>query len=144
MLYKIQLSVLALFMSLSAQSQDIRPDLSSFDIFLNEVYTNEGKIESDSRKYKYLKEMYQNRLIFRKLKSEEMSKIEIKDISEVELNTVYNNHLSRNNNFNIKTFNPFKYNINFYSKSIQIFKLENTNYFFVIYPQVISSLNRPY
>lgn len=127
---------------LSMQSQDLKPVMSNLDTFLNEVFIGEGKIKPDSRQYQYFKELFENRLTYKKVDNKLLNKKEVQHISDVNLNTIFNSNLSRDNTFNINSFNPFKYNLNFYSKSLQIFKLENTDYVMLIYPQVIRSINR--
>lgn len=124
------------------QSQDLKPVMSNLDTFLNEVFIGEGKIKPDSRQYQYFKELFENRLTYKKVDNKLLNKKEVQHISDVNLNTIFNSNLSRDNTFNINSFNPFKYNLNFYSKSLQIFKLENTDYVMLIYPQVIRSINR--
>lgn len=143
MRYKIHFLVLIFFSVLNVHSQEVKPTMSNFDSFLNEVFINEGKINPETRQYQYFKDLFQNRLIYKIVDNEISKKKEFQLLSEITLNTNYNSNLSRDNNFNPTSFNPFKYNFNFYSKSIEVIKLENTNYVMVIYPQLIPSLNRP-
>lgn len=143
MRYKIHFLVLMFLTVLNVHSQEIKPAMSNFDTFLNEVFINEGKVNPESRQYQYFKDLFENRLIYKIVDDGISKKKEFQMLSDITLNTTYNSNLSRDNSFNPTSFNPFKYNFNFYSKSIQVVKLENTNYVMVIYPQVITSLNRP-
>jgi hypothetical protein len=143
MKYKIYFLVLTFLMAANLQSQELKPVLANFDTFLNEVFINEGKLKPETIQYSYFRDLFQNRLVYKKLNDDISKKKEFKLLSEITLNDAYNSNLVRDKNFNPITFNPFKYNINFYSKQIQVIKLENTDYVMVIYPQVISSLNRP-
>lgn len=61
----------------------------------------------------------------------------------IELNRTYTTELVKDVTFDPSSFNPFKYQINFYSKKTQVIHFEFSEYVMVIYPQIISSRNRP-
>ncbi|MCX7745112.1 MAG: hypothetical protein N2167_11160 [Flavobacteriales bacterium] len=56
-------------------------------------------------------------------------------LSTIPLNNKYNPALTRDENFDLNTFNPLKYQLNFYSKNIQVYRIDNTEYLLIIKPQ---------
>jgi hypothetical protein len=52
----------------------------------------------------------------------------IKNISEVAIKNKCNSNLSHSNQFNLNTFNPIIYRLNFLSNQDQLFRLYNSNY----------------
>lgn len=56
-------------------------------------------------------------------------------LSEVPLNNKYNPGLTRDGAFNIESFNPLKYQMNFYAKTTMVYRIDNTDYLIVINPQ---------
>lgn len=58
-------------------------------------------------------------------------------LSEVSLFNYYVKDLKRDFVFNKNTFNPLKYNFNFYSRGSHMYRVDNTNYFILIKSQHI-------
>lgn len=56
-------------------------------------------------------------------------------LSEVPLNNKYNSALVRDGSFNIENFNPLKYQMNFYSKTTVVYRVDNSDYLIIIKPQ---------
>lgn len=56
-------------------------------------------------------------------------------LSEVALNNKYNPALTRDASFNVESFNPLKYQMNFYTRTTMVYRVDNTDYLIVINPQ---------
>ena len=56
-------------------------------------------------------------------------------LSTVALLNKYNPSLLRDEFFEINTFNPLKYNLNFFSNTTEVYRIDGTNYIIVIIPQ---------
>lgn len=59
---------------------------------------------------------------------------QVKLLSEVSLFNKYNAKLKRKG-FDKDDFNPLSYNFDFYSKTTQIYRVDNTNYYIIIKSQ---------
>ncbi len=57
-------------------------------------------------------------------------------LSSVSLLNKYNPALVRDEFFDINTFNPLKYNLNFFSSKTEVYRIDRTNYVIVIVPQL--------
>ena len=125
--------------SINLNAQTTTPDPSNFDRFISQVYVNSGRdfIKPDTRRYSYLKELFENRITYAKY---DQAKLDLDNsmplLSSVPLYTVYQKALSRDASFNPKTFNPFKYSFDFYSPNKQLFRVDGTGYVVIIYPQI--------
>ena len=51
-----------------------------------------------------------------------------KKLSEVKLFDKYNKDLTRDQEFNLETFNVLKYDLYFFSQSIRVYRIDNTDY----------------
>ena len=51
-----------------------------------------------------------------------------KKLSEVKLFDKYNKDLKRDQEFNLETFNVLKYDLYFFSQSIRVYRIDNTDY----------------
>ena len=58
-------------------------------------------------------------------------------LSSVGLLNKYNPNLKRDVIFDINSFNPLKYNLNFFSLKTEIYRIDNTDYILTIEPQSI-------
>lgn len=126
------------FSGLSLQAQSVRPPAQKFGTYIDAVYTNSGKdfIKPDSRRYAYFKELYLNRITFVKNDAEKLSQdTSLLKLSSVALYDTYNKGLMRDASFDPSTFNPFKYNLDFYSANKLIYWIDNSDYLLVITPQ---------
>jgi len=103
---------------------------------LTEVYQDklEAYVLSKPQKVKNLKHLLRNRIVIKEIKN-------LKDddkytlLSEIELFDIYNKNLKRDASYNKATFNPLKYNLEFYRMGSIIYKIDGTNYFIIIKPQ---------
>ncbi|MBL7559967.1 hypothetical protein JAO71_09150 [Olleya sp. YSTF-M6] len=103
---------------------------------LKEVYQDKLNeyILNNKQKVKDFKHLLRNRIEIKQMPN-------IKDenkftrLSSVELFDHYNLNLTRDKVFNKSTFNPLKYNLNFFIIGSSIYKIDNTNYFIVIKSQ---------
>lgn len=112
-----------------------RPDQSKFENFILEAYGNRADelVFDRPSRLKTLKNLFENSFIF----VENGPGIEVPDyfpeLSSISLVTRYNSSVTAGT-FNPLTFNPFKYDFNFYSKERQFFHVDGTNYFIIIEP----------
>lgn len=128
---RILLSLFFVAMSLFSKAQQ------SIDSRIQEVYadkTQELVVNRPSRLV-YLNDILQNRVIIETMVNEVGDKFP--KLSQVELLNKYNPVLSREAVFNPETFNPLKYNFEFFSKSDVIYRVDNTDYVIIIKSQFI-------
>lgn len=59
-------------------------------------------------------------------------------LSSVELLNKYNPDLKRDLVYDPNTFNPLKYNLNFFSNSAVVYRIDNTDFLIVITPQTLN------
>ncbi len=125
-------------------AQKITPDKNNFKNFISEVYINEGasQIAPGTRRYDYMKDLFENRIYFVKFDVSQDASKEIISISQVPLYTTYNTSLTRDEIIDIKNFNPFKYAFQFYTKKALAYRLDGTDYVMVIYPQASGNKTR--
>ena len=95
---------------------------------LTEVYQDklEAYVLSKPQKVKNLKHLLRNRIVIKEitnLKDDDKYTL----LSEIELFDIYNK--------NKATFNPLKYNLEFYRMGSIIYRIDGTNYFIIIKPQ---------
>ena len=81
---------------------------------------------------KDIKDILRNRVIIYQENIKGLSKIPL--LSQVPIFNIYNNKFSRPV-FNGNDFNPLLYNFNFFSKTKQIYRVDNTNFLIVIKPR---------
>ncbi|MEP2937136.1 MAG: hypothetical protein ABJM06_01995 [Gilvibacter sp.] len=127
-----------IFSALTVQGQISTPPAENYDAYIAAVYTNSGKdfIKPDSRRYAYFKELYLNRIRFVKNDAEKLSQDNsLLKLSSVALYDTYNKGLMRDATFDASRFNPFKYNLDFYSANKLIYWIDNSDYLLVITPQ---------
>ncbi|MBB3124708.1 hypothetical protein FHS04_002231 [Mesoflavibacter sabulilitoris] len=103
---------------------------------LEEVYQDklEKYVLSRPQKIKDLKHLLRNRLLITKLPHYN-SKSKVTLLSTVGLFNNYNKELKRDQSFDINTFNPLKYNLEFFKVGSAIYRIDNTQYYIVIKAQ---------
>lgn len=133
------LGLLLLAFNLSSlQAQVSKPDPANFDRFIAQVYTGSGAdfISPDTRRYAYMKALYENRITFVKSDAEKLDlDNSLKLLSEVPLYNLYNPAVTRDTGFDPQEFNPFKYQFDFYAATKLIYRIDGTEYLIVIQPQ---------
>ena len=141
---------LSLFLSISgffvyAQNQkDLKTPIVSFKNNVNLPLSNEEKelirevyqkeynlITENLERLRFIKNLVRNRVEVRVLN--DFPK-QVKLLSEVPLFNKYNAELRRKR-FDKDDFNPLSYNFDFYSKTTQIYRVDNTNYYIIIKSQ---------
>jgi len=133
----ILLLLVALLFSVTISAQNERPQDHKFQDFINQVYTGEGveQIQPSTRRYAYMKELFENRIVYTKKDMRKLDMANYTLLSQVPLFDTYNKSLMRDGIFNPRTFNPFKYQFQFYTKETQMVRVDGTEYVIVIYPQ---------
>jgi len=92
----------------------------------------ENQILDRPVRIKDIKDIFRNRVIIYQENIKGLSKIPL--LSQVPIFNIYNNKFSRPI-FNVNDFNPLLYNFNFFSKTKQIYRVDNTNFLIVIKPR---------
>ena len=92
----------------------------------------ENQILDRPVRVKDIKDILRNRVIIYQENIKGLSKIPL--LSQVPIFNIYNNKFSRPI-FNGNDFNPLLYNFNFFSKTKQIYRVDNTNFLIVIKPR---------
>ena len=106
------------------------------ELQLKAVYGNKLQeyILSKPERLKAVKNILRNRVEIIEL-SDPKDQKNCELLSEVSLFNYYVKDLKRDLVFNKTTFNPFKYNFNFYSRGSHLYRVDNTNYFILIKSQ---------
>ena len=103
-------------------------------IKLDNAYGSELKNQILDRpiRVKDIKDILRNRIDIYQENIKDVSTIPL--LSNVPIFNIYNHKLNRPV-FNRNNFNPLLYNFNFFSKTKQIYRVDNTNYLIVIKPR---------
>lgn len=103
---------------------------------LKEVYEKEytSFVLNNPHHLKFLKNILRNRIEIKELRDYPKK---TKLLSEVAVFDKYNSKLKRKR-FDKDNFNPLSYNFDFYAKSMQIYKVDNTNYYIFIKSQYLN------
>jgi len=115
-------------------SETSKLNVSHFDFYLTEVYLTEVSYLhlNNSRHYNKLLELIQNRISISKLPFDATEKYE--NTLYIPLLNTYNSKLEYDSEFDINTFNPFKYQLNFFSKLTKIYRIAHSDYILIINP----------
>lgn len=103
---------------------------------LEEVYGDKlnAYVLSKPSRLKAIKDILRNRIEIIEI-SKKSDQKPCTLLSEVPLFDYYVPDLKRDVVFNKSTFNPLKYNFNFYSRGSHMYRVDNTNYFILIKSQ---------
>lgn len=109
-------------------------NVSHFDLYLNEVYLTEVSYLhlNNSKHYNNFLDIIQNRISVSKIPFDASEKYE--NTLHIPLLNTYNSKLKYDAEFDIITFNPFKYQLNFFSKYTKIYRIAHSDYILVINP----------
>lgn len=91
-------------------------------------------IFSKPHRLKSIKQLLRNRIVIKRI-TDPNSKKPCTKLSEVTLCNGFVGDLERDITFDPKTFNPLKYNFEFYSRSAAIYQVDNTDYYIIIKSQ---------
>lgn len=117
--------------------QNVNAPLSSSErLQLEEVYAEklQAYVLSKPERLKAIKNILRNRIQIVEYTNPQDQK-DCTLLSEVPLFDYYADGLQRDQIFNKNTFNPLKYNLNFYSRGAHMYRVDNTNYFIIIKSQ---------
>lgn len=118
-------------------NSNVNNPLSSSEMtMLREVYGDalEKDILNKPQRVKDIKNILRNRVEIVEISNPRDQK-KCTLLSEVSLFDVYVKTLKRDIVFNKSTFNPLKYNFEFYSKGTHLYRVDHTNYFIIIKSQ---------
>jgi hypothetical protein len=104
----------------------------SIDPRIQEVYGEKTQevFQNDPERLSLLTDLLDNRI--KLIESPVVGEDKYTKLSAVPLLNKYNPNLTRDVVFDINTFNPLKYNLNFFTTEIQIYRIDNTDYLLVI------------
>ena len=114
--------------------QNVNLPLSSIEKEkLTEVYGESLKenVLNNPQRVKSIKNILRNRIEILKMSDYRKNYLLL---SQVPLFDKYNASLKRGK-FRVSTFNPFMYNFNFYAKQVQVFRVDDTDYYILIKSQ---------
>lgn len=105
------------------------------DTFIKEVYQDQAQkvVYSNAAWYKSLK-----KLIVERLKIVKQAPVQGKKypkLTEMGMLDTYNQSLKHDPVFNKNTFNPLKYNLEYFARSLKVYRIDNTDYLLMILPQ---------
>lgn len=105
---------------------------------IQEVYGDKYQEIStnDPERIKLLSDLLENRIKIVEVSS--VGEDKYPKLSSVALLNKYNPNLTRDVAFDVNTFNPLKYNLNFFSTKTEVYRIDNTDYLLVIQPQTIN------
>ena len=105
---------------------------------IQEVYGDKYQEIStnDPERIKLLSDLLENRIKIVEVSS--VGEDKYPKLSSVSLLNKYNPNLTRDVAFDMNTFNPLKYNLNFFSTKTEVYRIDNTDYLLVIQPQTIN------
>ena len=114
------------------QSEFIKLNLANFDLYVNEVFKDEMSYihQNDSRYYNRLRELMQNRMYITFFPYHETEKYE----NTLNVPMYNNSQLPYDYEFDLNTFNPFKYDFDFYPRLTKFYRIAHTNYALIINP----------
>lgn len=114
------------YISTTAQEIDSR---------ITEVYADKTQelVLNDPDRLRDLTDLLQNRLKVELMPNAGDDKFT--HLSQMPLLNKYNPNLNRDKIFDINTFNPLKYSLNFFPKSTVIYRIDNSDYVIIIEPQ---------
>lgn len=103
---------------------------------LEEVYGDklQAYVLSKPQRLKAIKNILRNRVQIKQFSNPQDQK-DCTLLSELTLFNYYVKDLKRDLVFNASTFNPLKYNFEFYSRGAQMYRVDNTNYYIIIKSQ---------
>lgn len=108
---------------------------NQFEDYIFEVYQEEGlayiKLNNAAR-YNYLKSFFQSRIFVTNIPKTKDEKYQ--NLMNLPLLNQYNNQLKYDTDFNIDTFNPFKYDINFSLSYQSIYRIAESDYVLIVHP----------
>ena len=116
------------------QSEHLKLNVSNFDQYVNEVFLEEIQYVhlNNSRHYNRLLDLIQNRIYVVYVAYDPLEKYE--NTLDIPLSNTHNTTLNHDTVFDKDTFNPFKYDLNFFSKYTKIYRIAQTNYVLTILP----------
>lgn len=103
---------------------------------VTEVFGGETKsmVLDDAAYLNDIKNLLRNRISIQEV-TEPSKQKKTKLLSQIPLNKTYNSNLTRDNNFDKGSFNPLKYQLDFFENGTYLYKVDNTNYFIQVTSQ---------
>jgi hypothetical protein len=103
---------------------------------INEVYQSKAQeiVYNQENYLKDIKHLLRNRiLIYEDANAKTQKKCKL--LSEVPLLDTYNTNLKHDTKFDLSSFNPLKYQLDFFANGTYVYRIDNTNYFIQITSQ---------
>jgi len=110
---------------------------------IDEVYQSKASelIYNKKEKLEDIKHLLRNRILIYEDTNPKTQK-KCKLLSEVPLLSTHNKNLKRDAKFNVSTFNPLKYQLDFFANGTYVYRIDNTNYFIQITSQYRKKLKK--
>lgn len=116
---------------------NVKAPLNSNELkMLKEAYADklDDYVLSKPQRLKDFKNLLRNRIVIKKI-SNITNSSKYKTLSQAGLFDAYNKNLSLDTSYNPNTFNPLKYNLQFFGRGSAMYKIDNTDYFIIIKSQ---------
>lgn len=100
---------------------------------INEVFIHHANelVYQNPTRYSAIQSFFQRYFILEKAP---VTDEKIPSLSEIPLNNKYNSILQRESVFNALEFNPLKYQLDFFSNTKKMYRIDNTNFVIIILP----------
>jgi len=137
---KIYVCMMFLFLGLCMNAQTQKDSYKfkghQVDTFINEVYGDQAQklIFSNQRRYQTLRKLITERMQI--VRQAELRGKKYPKITEKGMLDMYNKNIKHDGFFNKNTFNPLKYNLEFFDiQGLRAYRIDNTEYLLIIQPQ---------
>jgi hypothetical protein len=122
-----------LFSQVSQSQNLISPiTLHEIELKIEEVY-GRSFIENNTTLVQFFNKLLKERITY--ITQERTSDEKYIKLSSLSILNKNNSNLSRDSQFIANEFNPLKYNMNFYSKTTEVYRFDNSDILIVIAPQ---------
>lgn len=121
--------------NISSDENKLHLNLNQFDKYISDVYQADGLNyikQNDEHVYNSLKLLYENYMQILSIPYDENEKYE--STLSIPLFTAFNTNLTYDNQIDLTTFNPFKYDIKFFSSKKKMYRLAKSDYVLLILP----------
>lgn len=105
---------------------------SNFDRYINEVYADQADAQRNVVHFQQMRDLIEIRLAVVTLPENEITGV--RSTNDVNLLNKYNENLDYDTTCNPDTFNPFKYDLEFYTTNFKAYRIANTNTLLLIAP----------
>jgi|GEM_PF-5744859 hypothetical protein len=109
-----------------------RLNVENLDTFVTQVFGNHAAEVKNTDRYVEYADLLSNKMAVAQLTTDQTGKI--MSTSDLVLINDYNSNLTYDQDFNLTSFNPFKYDMNFSSNKAVAYRIGNSNFVLIILP----------